>query len=56
MPLCCGAPQIVLNVTRFGPLLANEVAEFSAYPGEIVALFGENGAGKSTLCSRILYG
>ena len=42
-------------VKRFGPLLANEVAEFSAYPGEIVALLGENGAGKSTLC-RILYG
>ena len=42
-------------VKRFGPLLANDVAEFSAYPGEIVALLGENGAGKSTLC-RILYG
>jgi ABC-type uncharacterized transport system ATPase subunit len=42
-------------VKRFGPLLANDVAEFAAYPGEVVALLGENGAGKSTLC-KILYG
>src|SRR5271166_1822786 len=42
-------------VKRFGPLLANDVAEFKAYPGEVVALLGENGAGKSTLC-KILYG
>ncbi len=42
-------------IKRFGPLLANEVAEFLVYPGEVVALLGENGAGKSTLC-KILYG
>ena len=42
-------------VKRFGPLLANDVAEFAAYSGEVVALLGENGAGKSTLC-KILYG
>jgi general nucleoside transport system ATP-binding protein len=42
-------------VKRFGPLLANDVAEFAIGPGEVVALLGENGAGKSTLC-KILYG
>src|SRR5271166_2255195 len=42
-------------VKRFGPLLANDVAEFKAHPGQVVALLGENGAGKSTLC-KILYG
>jgi len=42
-------------VKRFGPLLANDVAEFEAHPGQVVALLGENGAGKSTLC-KILYG
>jgi ABC-type uncharacterized transport system ATPase subunit len=42
-------------VKRFGPLLANDVAEFAVHPGEVVVLLGENGAGKSTLC-KILYG
>jgi len=42
-------------VKRFGPLVANDVASFAVYPGEVVALLGENGAGKSTLC-KILFG
>jgi general nucleoside transport system ATP-binding protein len=42
-------------VKRFGPLLANEIDNFSVRGGEILALLGENGAGKSTL-AKILYG
>jgi general nucleoside transport system ATP-binding protein len=42
-------------VKRFGPVLANDIAAFDLYGGEVVALLGENGAGKSTL-AKILYG
>src|SRR5487761_1878240 len=34
---------------RYGGVLALDKADFSAFPGEIVALIGDNGAGKSTL-------
>ncbi len=34
---------------RYGQVHALEEADFSAYPGEVVALIGDNGAGKSTL-------
>ncbi len=34
---------------RFGHVQALDGADFTAYPGEVVALIGDNGAGKSTL-------
>ncbi|WNM31064.1 ATP-binding cassette domain-containing protein [Streptomyces sp. Li-HN-5-11] len=34
---------------RFGHVQALQGADFTAYPGEVVALIGDNGAGKSTL-------
>jgi len=34
---------------RYGPVHALQGADFSANPGEVVALIGDNGAGKSTL-------
>jgi simple sugar transport system ATP-binding protein len=40
---------------RYGQVQALQGADFSAYPGEVVALVGDNGAGKSTLI-KILCG
>jgi simple sugar transport system ATP-binding protein len=40
---------------RYGHVLALDGANFSALPGEVVALIGDNGAGKSTLV-KILAG
>jgi len=34
---------------RYGQVYALQGADFTAYPGEVVALIGDNGAGKSTL-------
>jgi simple sugar transport system ATP-binding protein len=42
-------------IRRFGHVEALRGADFSVYPGEIVALIGDNGAGKSTLV-KILSG
>ncbi|MEU6067811.1 ATP-binding cassette domain-containing protein [Streptomyces sp. NPDC047082] len=36
-------------VKRFGHVQALQGTDFTAYPGEVVALIGDNGAGKSTL-------
>ncbi len=38
---------------RYGQVHALESADFSAYPGEVVALIGDNGAGKSTLVKAL---
>jgi simple sugar transport system ATP-binding protein len=40
-------------VKRYGNVLALDGANFSAYPGEVVALIGDNGAGKSTLVKTL---
>ena len=40
---------------RFGQVQALQGADFTVYPGEVVALIGDNGAGKSTLV-KILSG
>src|ERR1700753_2853376 len=37
----------------FGPVQALSDVQFSAYPGEVMALVGDNGAGKSTLIKCI---
>ena len=46
-------PQPVLQAEgltkHYGQVHALEGADFTAYPGEVVALIGDNGAGKSTL-------
>lgn len=42
------------NITKtYGHVQALEGANFSVYPGEVVALIGDNGAGKSTLTKVI---
>jgi simple sugar transport system ATP-binding protein len=38
---------------RYGQVYALQGADFSAYPGEVVALIGDNGAGKSTLVKAL---
>lgn len=40
-------------VKRYGQIEALRGANFTVYPGEIVALLGDNGAGKSTLIKTI---
>jgi simple sugar transport system ATP-binding protein len=42
-------------VKRFGRVLALRGADFTLFPGEVVALVGDNGAGKSTLV-KVLVG
>ncbi len=42
------------GVTKhYGHVLALDGADFSAFPGEVVALIGDNGAGKSTLVKTL---
>ncbi|MFG1806803.1 ATP-binding cassette domain-containing protein [Streptomyces sp. NPDC049040] len=38
---------------RFGHVRALQEADFTAYPGEVVALIGDNGAGKSSLVKTL---
>src|SRR5690348_11715014 len=38
---------------RYGHVHALQGADFTAYPGEVVALIGDNGAGKSTLVKAL---
>jgi simple sugar transport system ATP-binding protein len=40
-------------VKHYGHVLALDGANFTAYPGEVVALIGDNGAGKSTLVKAL---
>jgi simple sugar transport system ATP-binding protein len=40
-------------VKHYGQVLALDDANFTAYPGEVVALIGDNGAGKSTLVKTL---
>jgi simple sugar transport system ATP-binding protein len=41
-------------VKHYGHVLALDEADFSAMPGEVVALIGDNGAGKSTLVKTLV--
>jgi simple sugar transport system ATP-binding protein len=38
---------------HYGHVLALDEADFTAFPGEVVALIGDNGAGKSTLVKTL---
>ena len=40
-------------VKSFGRVHALRGADFTVYPGEVVALIGDNGAGKSTLVKTL---
>jgi simple sugar transport system ATP-binding protein len=40
-------------VKHYGHVLALDGANFTAYPGEVVAMIGDNGAGKSTLVKAL---
>src|SRR3954452_22545993 len=40
-------------VKDYGRVRALRGADFTAYPGEVVALIGDNGAGKSTLVKTL---
>jgi simple sugar transport system ATP-binding protein len=40
-------------VKTYGHVQALRAAQFTAYPGEVVALIGDNGAGKSTLIKQL---
>jgi simple sugar transport system ATP-binding protein len=39
---------------HYGQVLALDEADFTAFPGEVVALIGDNGAGKSTLVKSLV--
>jgi simple sugar transport system ATP-binding protein len=39
---------------HYGHVLALDEADFTAFPGEVVALIGDNGAGKSTLVKTLV--
>src|ERR1019366_5247988 len=41
-------------IKHYGHVLALDRADFSAFPGEVVALIGDNGAGKSTLVKTLV--
>jgi simple sugar transport system ATP-binding protein len=41
-------------IKHYGHVLALDAADFSANPGEVVALIGDNGAGKSTLVKTLV--
>jgi simple sugar transport system ATP-binding protein len=41
-------------IKHYGHVLALDEADFTAFPGEVVALIGDNGAGKSTLVKTLV--